>query len=66
MNAPGDTMQPWPALKSLGDLAPFKDSPAAAGGWDMAERRACWHEWREFNGPIIQAMEAAFEEVTRP
>ena len=49
-----------------GRMAPFKDVPAAAGGWDMAERRACWYEWREFNGPIIQAMEAAFEYVMRP
>lgn len=48
-----------------GRLAPFKDSPAAAGSMDMADLQKCWQEWRDQYSHIIHAMEAAFEEVMR-
>jgi len=46
-----------------GRMAPFKDSPAAAGLTDHAERAEVWREWRQFYGIVIEAMEKAFEEL---
>lgn len=48
--------------RMTGRMAPFKDSPAACGPTDFADRCECWKEWREFHRTIILAMEKAFEE----
>ena len=47
-----------------GFMAPGKDSPAAAGPTDMAERRDAWSRWKKLNNRTIWAMLKAFEEHT--
>lgn len=46
-----------------GHMAPFKDSPAAAGPTDMVERAKHWWAWRaQFEG-LLKAMHVAIDEM---
>jgi hypothetical protein len=48
--------------RMTGRMAPYKDSPAAAGPTDMEARKECWREWRQHFGPFLRAMHATLLE----
>ena len=48
-----------------GHVAPGKDSPAAAGGTDYAEREQAWKRWKDTHRECIHAMITAFDYMTR-